>query len=125
MWADHPARQLDDECESEAAKTPVGAPEEAQEVDPEPDMGRSADGKSSRLCGRYLCLLGERQVPPAVRQALMQRRISRKRGKYRQWMAKRQLQADALMLQSEMDVPTVEALMACPLSKYIHFRGMS
>jgi hypothetical protein len=36
-------------------------------------------------------------------------------------MAKRRLQADALMQQSEMDIPTVEALMTCPLSKYIHF----
>jgi hypothetical protein len=84
-------------------------------------MGRSVDGKSRRLRGKYLCSLGERQVPPGVRQALVQCRISRKRGEYRQRMAKRRLQADALMQQSEMDIPAVEALMTCPLSKYIHF----
>ena len=36
-------------------------------------------------------------------------------------MARRHQQADALMLQSEMEIPLVEALMACPLSKFIHF----
>jgi hypothetical protein len=61
-------------------------------------------------------------VPPGVGQALLlQRRISRKRGKYHQGMEKWRKQADAMMLQSEMDVSTVEALMACPLSRFIHF----
>jgi hypothetical protein len=36
-------------------------------------------------------------------------------------MAKRRQQANAMILQSEMEIPTVEALMACPLSRFIHF----
>jgi hypothetical protein len=121
MWADHPVRRLDDEFESESTKAPAHASEEAPMHAPEEDLGRSVDGKSRRIRGKYLCSLGDKQVPPGVRQGLIQRRISRKRGEYRQRMAKRRLQADALMLQSEMEIPTVEALMACPLSKYIHF----
>ncbi len=30
-------------------------------------------------------------------------------------------EADALMMQSEFDVPTVKSLMACPISQFIHF----
>jgi hypothetical protein len=36
-------------------------------------------------------------------------------------MAKRRQESHALLLHSELEVPSVEALMACPLSKYIHF----
>jgi hypothetical protein len=42
-------------------------------------------------------------------------------GEYRKRLAKRRQQADALMLQSKMEIPMVEALMACPLLKFIHF----
>jgi len=49
------------------------------------------------------------------------RRIAPKRERYKQRVAKRRRKADELMLQSEIEVPTVEALMACPLSKFIHF----
>jgi hypothetical protein len=121
-----PARQLDFEPEAEemlrdraSEEAPISAPEEVPTEDV--GLGRSADGKSRRLRGRYLCSLGEKQIPPGVRQVLVQQRISRKRGQYKQRMAKRRAQADALMLQSEIEVPTVEALMACPLSRYIHF----
>jgi hypothetical protein len=59
MWADHPARKLDDEFEFEA-QTPAQAPEKAP-VDPAPDLGRSVDGKSRQLCGQYLCSMGKKQ----------------------------------------------------------------
>ena len=36
-------------------------------------------------------------------------------------MAKCHHKSDALLLHSKLEVPSVEALMACPLSKYIHF----
>ena len=36
-------------------------------------------------------------------------------------MAKRCQETDTLLLHSELEVPSVEALMACLLSKYIHF----
>jgi hypothetical protein len=125
MWADHPAKRLDFDQENDSPNTASEearqAPEEAPVADSNPDLGRSADGKSRRIRGRYLCSLGDKQVPPGVRQALLQRRISRKRGEYRKRMEKRRKQADAMMLQSEMGVPTVEALMACPLSRFIHF----
>ena len=36
-------------------------------------------------------------------------------------MARCHQESDALLLHSKLEVPSVEALMACPLSKYIHF----
>jgi hypothetical protein len=120
MWADHPARNLDSDFEQESG-SPKPASEEAPEDATDSKLGRSADGKSRRLRDKYLCSIGDRQIPPGVRQALLNRKISRKRGEYRKRMAKRREQADSLMLQSEIDVPTVEALMACPLSRFIHF----
>jgi hypothetical protein len=36
-------------------------------------------------------------------------------------MAKQHQETNALRLRSKLEVPSVEALMACPLSKYIHF----
>ena len=36
-------------------------------------------------------------------------------------MTKRCQESDAMLLHSKLEVPSVEALMACPLSKYIHF----
>jgi hypothetical protein len=100
---------------------PKPASEEAPEEVADIELGRSADGKSRRLRNKYLCSIGEKQMPPGVHQALLSRKISRKRGEYQKRMAKRQEQADALMLQSEMEIPTVEALMVCPLSRFIHF----
>ena len=99
----------------------VHAPEEAREEAQDPDLGRSEDGKSRRLRGRYLCSLGARQIPPAVRRGLHLQRISRKREQYRKRIKRQREQADALLMRSEFDVPTVEALMACPLSRFIHF----
>ena len=46
---------------------------------------------------------------------------SSKRLRYRKRMALRRQQGDELMLRAEVEVPTVEALMASPLSKVIHF----
>jgi hypothetical protein len=121
MYADHPSRKLDFEDEvdtPEGASPRLQATEEALEESP---LGCSVDGRSRRIRKRYLCSLGERQIPPAVRQEMHLRRINRKRGQYRQRMERQRKQADVLMLQAELEIPTVEALMACPLSKFIHF----
>jgi hypothetical protein len=66
-------------------------------------------------------LWGEKQVPPAVRRGLHLQRISPKRKEYKKRIAKKCRQADELMLSVEIEVTTVEALMACPLSRFIHF----
>lgn len=100
------------------AQTPISSPEEAIE---DSGLGRSADGKSRRLKQQYGCSLGEKQIPPPVVRALHQRRISRKRSEYRKRKEKKRKAADALMLSAEIEVPTVESLMACPISKFIHF----
>ena len=57
--------------------------------------------------------MGEKQ-PPGVHQELLKQCVSRKNGKYRKRLAKHQQQADALMLQSKIEIFMVEALMACP-----------
>jgi hypothetical protein len=75
MWADHPAKQLDFEPKVESPKP---ASEEAPEEAEYTELGRSADRKSRWLRGKYLCSIGEKQVPPGVRQALLNRKISRK-----------------------------------------------
>jgi hypothetical protein len=56
-----------------------------------------------------------------VVQAFHQRHISRKRSEYCKQKEKKRCAAEELMLSAEIEVPTVEALMACPLSKFIHF----
>ena len=100
MWTDHLAKQMDFEPEVESPKP---ASEEApEEVADNELLGSSADGKSRRLCDKYLCSIGEKQMPPGVHQALLSQKISQKQGKYRKRMAKRQEQADALMLQSKL-----------------------
>ena len=62
-----------------------------------------------------------KQVPPAVCCGLHLRRISRKRSQYHKRLKQKREEVDALMMQSEFDVPTVESLMACPISRFIHF----
>jgi hypothetical protein len=106
MWADHPARQLEFDEEVNRS-TP---PEEA--------LGRSADGKSRRLRNAHSSLYLASQMPPGVRHAVNSLRIDRKARKKK--AAQCLKDADSLMLQAELDVPSVEALMACPLSKFIH-----
>ncbi len=49
------------------------------------------------------------------------RKTSRKQMNYNKCIAACQHKADALMVQAEIEVPLVEVLMACPLSKFIHF----
>eukprot|EP00956_Cyclotella_meneghiniana_P015936 scaffold24808_cov102-Cyclotella_meneghiniana.AAC.1 len=125
-WKDHPITDKDEpELPTfEPIDSPTKSPEEApsnstEEVEENNDLGRSADGKSRRL--RHLVSMGTKQIPDRVRRAMNMRRIAPKREKYKQRVAKRRRKADELMLQSEIEVPTVEALMACPLSKFIHF----
>ena len=96
---------------------PPTAPEEVEND----GLGRSVDGKSRRLRQLHSASRGEKQVPPAVRRVLLVQKISRKRSDYKKRKAKQREQADALMLSAEVEVPTVEALMACPLSRFIHF----
>eukprot|EP00956_Cyclotella_meneghiniana_P015029 scaffold22790_cov42-Cyclotella_meneghiniana.AAC.1 len=125
-WKDHPLTDKDEpELPTfEPVDSPTKSPEEApstspEEVEEDNDLGRSADGKSRRL--RHLVSMGTKQIPEGVRRAMNMRRIAPKRERYKQRVAKRRRKADELMLQSEIEVPTVEALMACPLSKFIHF----
>ena len=142
FWADHPAQQeppdefLSDEVSSPHRPTAVpeeahGSPDSPEEAPPvENDveqLGRSADGKSRRIRqnrARYdaAVTLGEKQIPPEIVRDyhLSCRRKSRKRSAYRARMARRRKEADLLLCQTELEVPTVEALMASPLSKFIH-----
>ena len=139
FWSDHPiSQQSNDDLpdfqpvdsplrvpEEAPTSSPIGppppAPEEAEPPDPSTPLGRGTDGRSRRLRHRYGCTLGEKQMPPGVRRELMARKISRKQGEYHKRLEKRRKKTDELMLQAEMEVPTVEALMACPLSRFIHF----
>ena len=125
-WSDHPNDAVfdedvdpDDRIAPQKLSFDDEASEEAEDIPADEGLGRSADGKSRQLKGKraqYACYLGEKQIPPAVRRAYLQRKISRKRSQYKQRVLRRREQADALMLQAEVEVPTVEALMACPLS---------
>ena len=92
-----------------------------QEEVQDEDLGCSADGKSRRLRANYFCCMGSKQVPPAIHCGLHLCRISHKRSQYRKRLKQKREEADALMMQSEFDVPTVESLMACPISRFIHF----
>ena len=66
--------------------------------------------------------MGEKQLPPGVHQELVKQHVSRKYGEYHKWLTKHQQHADALTLMlQEIEIPTVETLMACSLSKFIHF----
>lgn len=122
-FADHPIpTKLDFDQEFDEDVPPEDVVPREEEVDPpEEALGRSQDGKSRRLRDRYLCSLGSKQMPPSVRRGLHLRRISRKRGEYRKRLQRQRAEADAMMLQCELEVPTVEALMACPISRFIHF----
>eukprot|EP00804_Cyclotella_cryptica_P007127 CCRYP_020034-RB/>CCRYP_020034-RB protein AED:0.46 eAED:-0.11 QI:0/0/0/1/0/0/2/0/484 len=115
-WRDHPINEKDNpELPTfEQIDSPTKSTEEA-----DTELGRSADGKSHRL--RNLVSLGDKQLPPAVRHSFYLRKTSRKPISYRKRIADRRCKADALMLQAEIKVPSIEALMACPLSKFIHF----
>ena len=64
---------------------------------------------------------GEKQIPPGVRRALYVQKISRKRSEYQKRITKKRKQADEMMYAAEVEVPSVEALMACPITKFIHF----
>ena len=59
--------------------------------------------------------------PPAVHPGLNLCHISRKHSEYCKRVKKQREKADALMMQTNFKVPTVKALMACPISCFIHF----
>ena len=100
-----------------------------------PPRGRDSEGRSHRLKNkpraRYNSTPCEKQIPVAVRQA------SRKKVKYRQQMAKRRFEGDAMLRAQSLsqalsfsgrakqnvpdDMPSIEDIMNCPLSKFIHF----
>ena len=151
--SDHPS--LENELESEhfpprpAEDVPIIEPDspavpEAPNIPAEgataaegesPPRGRDPDGRSRRLKKKprpcYNCSLGEKQIPVAVRQA------SRRKLKYRQRMAKRRFEGDAMLRAQSLsqaisfsssprvkvpdDLPSIEDIMNCPLSKFIHF----
>ena len=127
QWADHPdpiKLDFDGEFDEDVPPEPPDRkPPDPSSASEEADdgLGRSVDGKSRRLRHQYFCSLGTKQMPPGVRRGLNQQRVSRKRSEYRKRLKRKREQADALMMQAEFDVPTVEALMACPLSRFIHF----
>lgn len=133
IW-DKEERELDSDS---VVEPPSPVPEEAPNPTsvPEEDnnLGRGPDGKSRRLRKSWHYptrgqkdqvrdgALSSQQVPPAVRRGLHLQRISRKRSAYTKRLIKKRRQADELMLSAEIEVPSVEALMACPLSKFIQF----
>ena len=63
---------------------------------------------------QYACTLGKKSVPPSAC------RLSRKKMKNRQRLARRREIGDMMLNMMNMDVPTVEELMASPLAKFIH-----
>ena len=67
-----------------------------------------------RFFAHYAVTLGKQTVPPRVA------RLSAKKQQYRQRMAAMIESADNLLMQMELEVPTVEDLMASPLAKFIH-----
>ena len=62
--------------------------------------------------------MGPKQVPPAVHYGNNLHLISWKQLEYCKPF---RTKADALMMQVNFEVPTVEALIACPISCFIHF----
>ena len=119
LWTDHPAQQTDAEP-APTAPTPIKSPEEAtspEEVTSPGILGKGLDGRSRRKRDRpnYKCYSGDRQIPPGVRW------LSVKRVCYRKIMSMRRQWGDEMLMRAEIDVPSVESLMASPLSKFIHF----
>ena len=93
-------------------------------IPPQPpdNLGRTSDGRSRRLRNKgkrgYYCSLGDRQIPANVRRA----NLSSKKVKYRQRLAKRRDIGDKMLLaMDDNEVPTVEQLLACPISRFIQF----
>lgn len=110
MWADYPAQKLDNEFKSDA-QTPAHAAEELLLI---------------RLLIWVVALMGKVgdlvvSIYARWAKSKYHQESGRLCGEYRKRLAKRRQQADALMLQSKMEIPMVEALMACPLLKFIHF----
>ena len=85
-----------------------------QEEEQDEGLGCSADGKSRRLQAKYFCSMGSKQVPPAVHHGLHLRRILQKCSRYFKRLKPKREDADALIMQSKFNVPTVESLMAAP-----------
>ena len=112
-------------CVEEPAEPPP-TPEEAPEEAPEKvdyGLGRGSDGRIRRSRnipnykeGRCAGLFARMAVPPGIR------RLSAKQICYRKRLAARRQVGDKMLAGAEMEeVPTVETLMASPLSKFIHF----
>lgn len=66
------------------------------------------------LYRHYQVTLSPHRVPPRVA------KLSAKKLKYKQRIADRIESADRMLMEMDMNVPTVEELMSCPLAKYIH-----
>ena len=99
---------------------PINHP--ATPVPPElPDrFGHGSYGKSwiLRKKGTYYCSNGSQQVPSGIKEPF----LCKKKLKHRQRMAKRRNEGDQMLLSMEdKEIPTVEQLLACPLSRFIHF----
>ena len=127
LWTDHPNHQSTNQPinpVSAPEEAPVSVPEEAPVSVPEEvaddGLGRGLDGNVRRDRGPkvdYKMHMGEKQIPPGVRRMSVQRIRHSKR------MAMRREIGDQMMMRAEEagTVPTVETLMASPISKFIQF----
>ncbi len=97
------------------SQAPEGADDDSDDDSSVDPRGRSANGKSRRLRNVARPRYNSCQIPMQVR------RESRKRLKYKQRLRMRREEGDKLMLQADIEAPSIKTLMACPLSKFIHF----
>ena len=113
MWIDHRSTREPDV----PPQPPVTPPSDA--------LGRGPDGRSRRLA----CATGPRQVPQHVRRALRDRLSFAQRMRSRRTLGDLLLETSRVSYRRDngskasfhgMDVPSVEYLMDCPLSNFIH-----
>ena len=114
MWIDHRSVRKPDEPPPQ----PVAPPSD--------DLGRGPDGRSRRLA---TCVAGPRQPPPRLRRRLHQKISFAKKMRSRREIGDLMLETSSVGYKTEddtaasfegMDIPSVDYLMDCPLSKFIH-----
>ena len=97
-----------------------------QDTSPEPQTtknSRSAGGRLRKQPRKRYNIMSKKQVPVGVRKAISNRKKCKK-GKYRHRMNHLRTEGDKLMNKTTLDDTagvTVEDIMSCPLSKFIHF----
>lgn len=112
---------------------PIGSPTRSLEDGPSnsmlqspeevfnPNLGLSTDVESCRLHHQYQVSFGKKRIPPDVCCILHLLCIAKKCNAYKKHMAKQNQKAVKLMLHTKIKVLATEALMLCPLSKFINF----